>query len=93
MGNAWRGGLERRTEPLLRALARQPRWVPAAVAGGLLLGGLFAPGAAGAVLLLLLVTVLAWFSALSWPSVHGAPRAIRVATIAMLLVVAILKLK
>ena len=90
---SFRDWLAPRSAPLLRLLARQPRWLPAAVAAGLLLGGLFAPGVAGALLLILLVVLLGWLFALSWPAVHGAPRAIRLATIAALVVVAILKLR
>ena len=90
---SWRDGLERRSQPILLALARQPRWLPAAVVAALLLAGLFVPGVVGAVLLLLLVGVLAWFFALSWPAVHGAPRTMRVITIALLLIVAIAKLR
>ena len=92
MSESWRPRFEQRSRRVLLVLSRQPRWLLAFAAAAVFLGGLFSPGVAGAVLLLLIVAVLVWLLWFSWPAVHGARRLIRLLTIAALLAVIVAKL-
>ena len=58
----------------------------------LVVGGLAMPGAVGAVLLLALAAGLVALLRLTWPSHDGRTRTLRVAVLAMLLVIALVKL-
>lgn len=89
MAGGWRVGVRRRTAGLAVRLARVPRLVVGLAALALLLGGLLAPGAVGAVLLALLAAVLGWLLALAWEEHPPAARAARVAAVALLCAVAV----
>jgi hypothetical protein len=78
--------VELQAGPLVILLARLPRFVPFLVVVGLLLGGLLAQGALGAVLLLVLATLLGTLLYLSWPALQPSPRLLRSLVLALLLV-------
>ena len=67
-------------------VGRLPKVVPFLVVAGLLVGGLLAKGAVGAVLLLVLAALLGTLLALAWPALHPGPRALRVAVVLVVVV-------
>lgn len=81
-----------RTAPGLAWLGRMPKLVlPAFVAIGVV-GGLIAGGALGLVLLLLVVGLLGWLLAVFWPLLPNSGRALRVAALLAVVVVAVLNI-
>lgn len=84
-----RRAIERRLGPFVVLAGRLPRAVPFLVVVGLLVGGLLAGGWIGAVLLLVLAAVLAVLLALAWPALQSAPRLLRLAVIAVVVVRAV----
>lgn len=81
--------VERRSAAPLAWLAARPRWVPFLVVLALLLGGLFAPSAVGAALLVLLALLLGWLTYLSWPRLPPGGRLARLAILGLVLVAAV----
>lgn len=67
----------------LQALNRVPRVLVVIGMAALLVGGLMAPSAIGAVLLVVLGLFLAWLIALSWPVLTGGSRILRLVTVAL----------
>lgn len=80
--------IERRSGPMLVVLSRQPKLLIPVVSLALLIAGLVLGGALGAVLLAVLIALIGWLTYLSWPVVPPPGRAIRVATLAMLVLLA-----
>jgi hypothetical protein len=76
-------------KPLL--FLQQLRWVTPVVLAVLLVLGLAAPGWPGALALLVLAGFLAWMCALSWPALGGRARLLRLASVACVLVVAVIQ--
>jgi hypothetical protein len=65
-------------------LAGLPRWVLLVVELAVVVGGLALPGAAGAVLLLLVAAALGWLLRMAWPVLTPATRAPRIFAVALL---------
>lgn len=80
--------VERHSVVLLVVLSRQNRGLLALACAGLLAGGVLLPFAGALVCFALLVTFVGWLSYLSWPAVEGGARVVRVAALALLLVLA-----
>jgi len=72
-----RRAIERRSTGPLTWLATRPRWVPLVLVLALLLAGLLAPPAIGAVCLLALALVLLWLTYLAWPKLEMGGRLVR----------------
>lgn len=84
-----RRSFEKRVGPLVVLVSGMPRAVPFLVVAALLLGGLFVQGVVGAVLLLVLAALLGSLLFLAWPALQPAPRALRSAVLALLVVRAV----
>ena len=84
-----RAGVERRSAPLLVLLSRQPRWLLPLASALLLAGVLFLPAAGAVVCLVALLAVVGWLSYLSWPVADSRGRVVRVATLALLVVLGV----
>ena len=80
-----RGGVERRSAGILLWLTSRPKFFVPVLSAVLLVGGLFAPPAVGAPLLLLLAALVGWLSYLSWPVVTGVQRLLRLSTVGLIL--------
>lgn len=78
-----RRAVEQRSAVPLAWLASRPRWMPFVLVLALLLGGLFVPGPAGGVLLVLLLLLLGWLTFLAWPRLTGGARVARLAVLAL----------
>ena len=92
--SAFRRKFEEISFPILRRLARVPRWLIVILPAILLLLGLIQTGSLawlGGVLLLLVFLMLAWLTALSWPALSVGSRAMRAIVLAALLGITILK--
>jgi hypothetical protein len=72
-------------------LHQQPVWLPPAVVAILLVVGLAVPGWLGAGALVLVAAFLGWLAALSWPRLNRGGRLLRLASVAAVLVVAIIQ--
>jgi len=84
------GALQQASAPVILFLSRFPRWVFPLVMAGLLLGGLLiSNGVIGGILLLLLVLVLVWLTALSWNLLSTVGKLLRIITIGAALAVTI----
>ncbi|MCW2726080.1 MAG: hypothetical protein JWN35_3001 [Frankiales bacterium] len=81
----FRRAVERRTGPLLVLLTRQPKITVPLVSVALLVGGLALPPVLGVLCLAVLAIFVLWLTYLSWPVLAGGARAVRLATVAMLL--------
>lgn len=81
---------ERASLPLTRFLARRPPAVPVVIVFALVLLGGFL-GRWGAVPLALVVLFLAWMLALSWPRLRASERLMRLAVLALVLALTIVK--
>lgn len=75
--------LEKRSAPVLVLLSHQPRLVVPLLSLLLLIGGLALPVVPALVCLGLLALFLTWLTFLSWPVLVGQARAVRVATVAL----------
>jgi hypothetical protein len=82
-----RRAVERRSVGALTWLATRPRWVPFVLVLVLLLGGLFAPPAVGAVLLLVLALGIVWLTYLAWPKLDATGRFTRLLVLVLVLYV------
>ena len=81
--------IERGVGPFVVLAGRLPRAVPFLVVVALLVGGLLLGGPIGAALLLVLAAILALLLALAWPALQSAPRLLRLAVVAVLVVRAV----
>jgi hypothetical protein len=86
-----RRAVERRSAVLVTYLRRIPLVVVGAAVVALFMVGVFVPGPAGAVPLLVLAAFLAWLSYLGWPGLPPPARLIRLVGIGFVLVVAVLR--
>ena len=84
--------VERRSVPVLLWLSSRSKLLLPALVLVLLVGGLAAPAAYGAPLLVLLGLLLAWLSYLSWPALDAGARALRAAMLALVAVAVLQRL-
>lgn len=91
--SATRRSVEGRSARVLLLLHQQPRWLVPGVIAVLLVAGLALGGVAGAALLAVLAVVLGWFAYLSWPALAGQARLLRVAAIAVVVILAVSQLR
>jgi VIT1/CCC1 family predicted Fe2+/Mn2+ transporter len=80
-----RRSVEKRSGPVLVLLSHMNRAVVPIVSVLLLLGGLALPAPIGVACLAVLAAFVGWLTYLSWPAIVGAARAVRVATLALIL--------
>ncbi len=81
--------VERRSAVPLVWLHQRPRWLPPVVLGALFVAGLMAPGALGALCLLLVAAFFLWLAFLTWPSLNRRQRVPRVLMTLVVLVLAV----
>lgn len=81
-----RAEVERRSRVAIVVLSRQPKWLLPVVTVLLLVGVVVLPPALALVCLVLVVGLVGWLAYLSWPVVDGRGRAVRVASLLLLLV-------
>lgn len=84
-----RQAVERHAAAPLLYLYQLPRWVVPAALLVVLVAGFAITGWGGAAALLLLAAVLGAFAYLSWPNLAGRGRLLRVAAVAVLIVLAV----
>jgi asparagine N-glycosylation enzyme membrane subunit Stt3 len=65
-----------------------PRWLPLVVVAALMAAGLLVGGVIGAVFLVVVAGLAGWLAVLSWDGTPPAGRALRLAVIVVLLVIA-----
>ena len=87
-----RPAVEKRSAPVLVLLSQQHKAVIPLVSVLLLIGGLALPAAAGLLCLAVLAAFVGWLTYLSWPAIVGQARAVRLATLALLLVAGVSRL-
>lgn len=80
--------VEKRSAPALLLLTQQHKAVLPLVSALLLIGGLALPAGPGLACLALLAAFIGWLSYLSWPAIVGPARAVRVATVLLIVVAA-----
>lgn len=85
--------LERISAPWLVRLSRIPRWLFLIVLGSVLFAGLYLDTALGGVLLLVLALFLAWLASVGWSHVSPMGRILRLATVGLLVFVAVDKFR
>jgi hypothetical protein len=83
--------MERSSARPLVLLHQLPRWVVPILAAGLLVVGLTVPGWGGAAALVLVAAFLGWLAALSWPALNANGRLLRLAAVAGVLVLAVIR--
>jgi hypothetical protein len=81
-----RAAVEKRSAPVLVLLTQQHRAVVPIVSVALLLGGLTLPVPVGVACLAVLAAFVGWLTYLSWPAIIGTARAVRVATLLLIVV-------
>jgi hypothetical protein len=81
-----RSAVEKRSAPVLVLLTQQHRAVVPLVSVALLLGGLTLPVPIGVACLAVLAAFVGWLTYLSWPAIIGTARAVRVATLLLIVV-------
>lgn len=84
-----RRDVEQRSAVLLVWLSTLPRWLLPVAAAALLAGVVFAPTALALFCLLVLLAALGWLSFLSWPATDGRGRALRLMTLALLVLLGV----
>jgi hypothetical protein len=82
--SAFRRAVERRAAVPMVMLARLPRWIPAAVMGGLIVCGIAIPGLVGLLCLIPVALFVLLLTYLSWPAITVSGKLIRVVTLAIL---------
>lgn len=87
MTSPLRRAVELRSTGPLTWLATRPRWVPFVLVLALLVGGLFAPPAVAAVLLVVLALFVGWLTYLAWPKLDTSGRLTRLLVLALVLYV------
>jgi hypothetical protein len=88
----FRRAVERRSALVLVYLRGLPKAMPGLLVLGLLTAALLAPGVGGAALLVLVALLLTWLVYLSWPALPPVGRAVRVAVIVALVMLAVSRL-
>ncbi|HEX6934825.1 MAG TPA: DUF6703 family protein [Streptosporangiaceae bacterium] len=86
-----RTSIEQRSATPLLWLHQLPRWLLPVLAVVLLVTGLAVGGWGGAIALCGLAGVLAWLATLSWPRLSTQGRLLRVAAVAAVLVIAVIR--
>ena len=86
-----RSRVERSSARPLVLLHQLPRWVVPILAAGLLVVGLAVPGWPAAAALVLVAAFLGWLAALSGPALNPNGRLLRLAAVAGVLVLAVLR--
>jgi hypothetical protein len=86
-----RQAVEQRSATSLLWLHQLPAWLLPLLAVVLLVVGLAVGGWAGAAALAGVAVLLGWLAALSWPRLSAQARMLRVATIAVVLLVAVIR--
>jgi len=89
---SFRRALEKRSGPVLVLLSGMPRAIVPIVSVLLLIGGLALPVPIGVACLAVLAAFVGWLTYLSWPAIVGAARAVRVATVGLLVVALVSRL-
>lgn len=84
-----RRAVERRSAAPLALLYQLPRWALPIGMAVVLIAGLAVSGVIGAVLLLVLAVFLGWLAYISWPSLSGQARLLRVAAGLVLIAIAV----
>lgn len=87
-----RQAVERRSAAPLALLYQLPRWALPIGLVVVLIAGLAVGGVIGAVILLVLAVFLGWLAYLSWPSIGGRARLLRVAAGLALVAIAIVQI-
>ncbi len=87
-----RGAVERASRPALVGLSRMSPLVPFALMLVLIVVGLFLPGVAGFVLLVLALLFVGWLLYLGWPAFSTSERLMRLAVIVLVAAVAVTKI-
>jgi len=87
-----RTSVERVSRPLLASLSALPRPVVPLATVVLVAIGLLAPPAVGLVALTVVALFVAWIAYLSWPVVAGSGRLLRVAMVALVVVLGLTRL-
>lgn len=85
-----RESVEQASLPLITRLSRLPRVVPGLLVLALMLAGAFVPGW-GWVFLVVVLAILAWLLYLSWPRLTSPERLMRVAVLAMVVAVIVVR--
>jgi hypothetical protein len=80
-----RAAVEKRSAPVLVMLSQQHRALIPLFSVLLLLGGLALPVPIGVACLAVLAVFVGWLTFLSWPAIVGQARAVRVATLLLIL--------
>jgi len=78
--------IEKRSAPVLVLLSQQHKAVIPLMSVLLLIGGLALPVPFGIACLLALAAFVAWLTYLSWPVIVGPARAVRIATVTLIVV-------
>ncbi|MFL6101605.1 MAG: DUF6703 family protein [Actinomycetales bacterium] len=86
-----RRSVERASRPALIRLSRLSPLVPFALMLVLIVAGLFVPGVAGFVLLMLALLFVGWLLYLGWPAFSASERLMRFAVIVLVAAVAVTK--
>jgi hypothetical protein len=79
--------VEKRSGPVLVLLSRQHKALVPLLSIALLVCGLALPATIGVLCLVLLACFVGWLTFLSWPAIVGQARAVRLAVVALLVVV------
>ena len=87
-----RTSIERTSRPLLLRLSRWPRPVVPVATVALVLVGVLAPVPLGLAALAVVAVFVAWIAYLSWPVVTPSGRLLRVAMVALVLVLGLTRL-
>lgn len=86
-----RASIEQRSATPLLWLHQLPVWLPPLLAVALLVTGFSEPGWGGAIALCGVAAVLGWLAALSWPRLSAQGRLLRLAAVAAVLAVAVIR--
>ena len=86
-----RASVEQRSATTLLWLHQLPAWLPPVLGVALLLTGLAAGGWAGAIALFVLAAALGWLAVVSWPQLSAKGRVLRLAVVAAIAVIAVLR--
>ena len=90
-GPGARQAVERASVRPLIFLQRLPRWVLLLAVVALLVAGFAVPGWPGAAALVLVAAFLGWLGYLSWPTLTGQGRLLRVLAVACVLALAVVQ--
>ncbi len=91
-GSPFRHSVEKASAPLLLMLTQAPRWIVTFVPLILVLLGFFLPLALGLVALAIFFLFTGWLAYLSWPRADLKARLIRVAMLALVIALTVLRI-